>query len=165
MTGNVGTLSWVAPEGTIYGLEFQLFSFVFVFLIFSFYFVSVLNPKIKNYTEKVDVYSYSIVLWELVTNENPYEDSDNIRHEVLSGGRPEIPEDCLPIYKKLMQVCWLPAPEMRPSFEKILKYYSHSERGGHGSFDLSEPDVLERRLEFSSDSDSGRLKTGTYKTY
>lgn len=44
MTGKVGTFQWMAPEVI----------------------------QTKNYTEKADVFSYGIILWEIAAEEPPY---------------------------------------------------------------------------------------------
>lgn len=33
--------------------------------------------------------------------------------------RPQIPENCDPEWRKLMEECWSPEPEIRPSFTEI----------------------------------------------
>ncbi len=43
----MGTLNWVAPE--------------------------ILNDNSQPYTEKADMYSFGLVLWEILTNKTPYE--------------------------------------------------------------------------------------------
>jgi serine/threonine protein kinase len=75
MTGMAGTFHWMAPE-VLAG---------------------------KPYTIKADIYSYAIVLWEIITRRKPYEDMDprRIMHLVLNlNQRPEqtsIPFDCPPL--------------------------------------------------------------------
>lgn len=71
MTGNCGTYQWMAPE--------------------------ILNNS--HYTEKADIYSYGIVLWELLSRECPYTKLDGIQVAMAvlnKGARPEIPTNCPP---------------------------------------------------------------------
>lgn len=95
MTGNVGTVSWIAPE--VFGQ--------------------------RKYTEKADVYSFGIVLWELYTRKVPFTDihSFSIPVAVIKGDRPSIPKDCPTALKKLIRACWDPKPQKRPSFQRILE--------------------------------------------
>lgn len=39
---------------------------------------------------------------------------------VLKGERPVITESCDPVFKQLMEQCWLEDPEKRPSFRHIV---------------------------------------------
>jgi len=79
----------------------------------------------QGYNEKADVYSFGIVLWELYTHLEPYNKAFKSFDEMLEavtkkGRRPDIPEDCPLKYKDLMQQCWNPDPQYRPSFAKIV---------------------------------------------
>ena len=76
-----------------------------------------------NYTKAVDVYSYSMVLVEIATQDVPYPNvqSWNLTHNVVvEGKRPQIPNDCPPLYAELMSECWSADPEARPSFTDIV---------------------------------------------
>jgi len=68
MTGKIGTYQWMAPE--------------------------VISDK--PYTEKADVFSYSIILWEIAAREPPYRNiiGSKVATEVLKGFRPPIPPKC-----------------------------------------------------------------------
>lgn len=80
MTGNIGTVHWMAPE------------------IFSG----------EKYTEKADVYSFGILLWELWTRQQPFDgyQAVTIPNLVVKGERPPIPKDMENDIKKLIQSCW-----------------------------------------------------------
>ena len=95
MTGNVGTVSWIAPE---------------VF-------------EKQPYDAKADVYSFGIVMWELYTKQVPFQDLNTfeIPMAVIKGERPPIPKECPKEYAKLMQSCWHKKPAKRPTFQKIVK--------------------------------------------
>ncbi|GMI76177.1 hypothetical protein HRI_001287000 [Hibiscus trionum] len=91
-----GTLPWMAPE--------------------------LLNGSSTKVSEKVDVFSFGISMWEILTGEEPYAD---MHCGAIIGGivkntlRPPIPECCHPDWRNLMEQCWSPDPESRPSFTEI----------------------------------------------
>jgi serine/threonine protein kinase len=74
-------------------------------------------------TPKVDVYSFGIILWELVTRAEAFSNHDNydvFQHAVcVLGERPPIPSDCPPLLRTLMQECWDADPANRPCFSEI----------------------------------------------
>ena len=57
--------------------------------------------------EKGDVYSFGIILWEIVTQEIPWGNKlpRQILQEVIKGGRLPIPPT-LPKFQEIMQRCW-----------------------------------------------------------
>jgi serine/threonine protein kinase len=78
----------------------------------------------KKYTEKADVYAFGIILWEILTRLEPYEEKEpmQIVVEVVNDGlRPTLPADCAdsPLVP-LMKDCWHTDPEKRPPFVKIV---------------------------------------------
>lgn len=75
-------------------------------------------------TTASDVYSYAIVMWELVFCDDPYEDintAQEVMEYVISGGRPEISNNTqmLRPYKLLMIKCWDSDIANRLSFKQI----------------------------------------------
>ncbi|MBA0710745.1 hypothetical protein Golax_010013, partial [Gossypium laxum] len=93
MTAETGTYRWMAPE--------------------------VINHQ--PYDQKADVFSFAVVLWELVTAKVPYDTMTPLQAAlgVRQGLRPELPENAHPKLLDLMQRCWEAASDKRPSFSEI----------------------------------------------
>ncbi len=76
----------------------------------------------------MDVYSYAIVVWELLAGKRIYHDSRwtgkfaELKKKVcFEGLRPEIPSDWPLVLVDLLKRCWNDEPTLRPSFDVILK--------------------------------------------
>ncbi|XP_061969353.1 serine/threonine-protein kinase STY46-like isoform X3 [Populus nigra] len=93
MTAETGTYRWMAPE--------------------------VINHL--PYDQKADVFSFAIVLWELVTAKVPYDSMTPLQAAlgVRQGLRPDLPQNAHPKLLDLMQRCWETVPDKRPSFSEI----------------------------------------------
>jgi serine/threonine protein kinase len=71
----------------------------------------------KIYTEKADVYSIGVILWELLTREPFFGHvrfMSRLEDMVLAGQRPPIPDDCPPAYRSLIEACWAQQPGTVP---------------------------------------------------
>ncbi|XP_063440460.1 uncharacterized protein LOC134721406 isoform X1 [Mytilus trossulus] len=71
-----------------------------------------------------DIYSFGIIIWELLSGEFPYKAAaeELIRSAVLSGQRPDfiqIPKDCPMFLTKMMTRCWHQKPTQRPAFKDL----------------------------------------------
>jgi serine/threonine protein kinase len=81
----------------------------------------------KEYDESADLYSFGIVLWELLTGKEPFEDIDTystLLDRVVTGGeRPEIPDGTPSKLKALIKASWDADPKRRPSFDKIIPLF------------------------------------------
>ncbi|MDP2437025.1 MAG: protein kinase [archaeon] len=83
-----------------------------------------------DYSLASDVYSTSLVLYELATRRHPFQKEvsmeDFLPRFVQSGGRPAfLPEDdadeVMPLgYRELIVRCWHPDPAMRPSMQAVV---------------------------------------------
>lgn len=75
--------------------------------------------------EKVDIWSYGVVLWELLTCEVPYKNVDSSQIIFGVGNNSlylPIPSSCPEGFKLLIKQCWSPKPRNRPSFKIILTH-------------------------------------------
>jgi hypothetical protein len=75
-------------------------------------------------TEKADVYSFGIVVWEILNEKEPFDDIDDVS-EIISGvtqhnKRPPLNSKTHPSLNKLITDCWDQDPNLRPDFYKIL---------------------------------------------
>jgi len=86
---------------------------------------------------KTDVYSTTILLWELLTLQRAYEDTIQgpyfTQCIAIYGERPDIPKKWPKALKKLIEDCWTgrvkkrpTSAEMRTSLERILLQLQHS---------------------------------------
>ena len=96
MTGGTGTLRYMPPEVAMY----------------------------QPYNEKVDVFSFGIVMWTILTKRTPFAGYDRNKHYdrvVLGGERPLIPETWPLWLRNLLDNTWAPKSEQRPSIDVVLQ--------------------------------------------
>jgi Leucine-rich repeat (LRR) protein len=84
----------------------------------------------KDYTEKCDVYSFGIILWELLQVGFPFMEYQKelsgisrieFAQRVEAGLRPTIPKWCPEPYANLIRQCWETDAQLRPSFSEIAQ--------------------------------------------
>lgn len=86
----------------------------------------------ERWTEKVDIYSFGIVMSELDTRKIPYHDLRRktkkkivgaaLMHDVAYANlRPSLSDDCLPAIRSLYERCVASNPKLRPSFTDIIE--------------------------------------------
>ncbi|KAJ8705805.1 hypothetical protein PYW08_012851 [Mythimna loreyi] len=77
----------------------------------------------EEYNEKVDCFSYGMLLYEIVTVRQPFEGHEAVKEAVLEGARPSLsPRDleypCCML--ETMRRCWSGSPELRPSAAALV---------------------------------------------
>lgn len=77
----------------------------------------------EKYTEKVDLFSFGAVLWELYTRLPIFKGMPQIEvyKSVVDGIMPPVDGQCDPRFKNLMQECWDTNPAKRPSFCEVIE--------------------------------------------
>uniref|UniRef100_A0A7S2VYH5 Protein kinase domain-containing protein n=1 Tax=Eucampia antarctica TaxID=49252 RepID=A0A7S2VYH5_9STRA len=96
LSGNTGSLRYMAPE------------------------VATKQP----YNNKVDVYSFGILLWQMLSLETPYEDHTAFKHNKLvvkNGVRPRLPSSWSSQISNLLKRCWHVEICERPEFSEIVE--------------------------------------------
>jgi serine/threonine protein kinase len=75
-----------------------------------------------NYAFSADIYSFGILLWEICTLQKAFIEitSSSFFSRVHGGARPAIRKIFSKRLKELLQACWHPNPEARPSFATIV---------------------------------------------
>eukprot|EP00545_Synedropsis_sp_CCMP1620_P000309 CAMPEP_0119017948 /NCGR_PEP_ID=MMETSP1176-20130426/18167_1 /TAXON_ID=265551 /ORGANISM="Synedropsis recta cf, Strain CCMP1620" /LENGTH=975 /DNA_ID=CAMNT_0006971823 /DNA_START=314 /DNA_END=3241 /DNA_ORIENTATION=+ len=75
----------------------------------------------ESYSSNADVYSFGILLWQLITREVPFATMTPIQaaFSVAEGRRPEIPVSTPPQLREIIQACWDQDSHQRPSFTYI----------------------------------------------
>ena len=87
--------------------------------------------KDRNYGPSIDLYSFGIMMWELVTRDEPWADIGGanqfdmaaaLEASVQSGKRPPTgaDHDWPEVYTALMRSCWATDPTERPSFQFVV---------------------------------------------
>lgn len=76
-----------------------------------------------SYDEKVDVFAFGTILYELLTNKAPYSELtfSDISHNVKTGKRPPIPSNCPDSLKNLIEGCWCQFSDDRYTFDQIIE--------------------------------------------
>jgi len=94
--GSIGTPIWMAPE----------------------------LMRGEKYNEKIDVYSFGIMLYEMIANELPFKELNQMQllmEVAVKNQRPNLTVTCSAPLHTLMTNCWDENPKNRPSFQQIIE--------------------------------------------
>lgn len=94
MTGNTGTLRYMAPEVAL----------------------------AKPYNQSVDTYSFGIILWQIVKGKVPFSGLGRrtyMENVVVGGERPRLDRSWPKAFSRLLQRCWNEDRTLRPSFSEV----------------------------------------------
>ncbi len=91
-----------------------------------------LAPEIirkQPYTEKVDVYSFAMICYELITRQTPFSDIAflfKVEKKLMAGIRPPLPTATKALgvpaeFLELIRDCWAQDPLKRPSFPLVVQ--------------------------------------------
>jgi len=87
-----------------------------------------LAPEIllnEDYDQRVDIYSYGIILFELMTRKRPFADIkflSTIQDKIVAGDRPTFTKSSYPDdFVHILTKCWDQSKEKRPDFNWIIK--------------------------------------------
>ncbi|CAK0786624.1 hypothetical protein CVIRNUC_009838 [Coccomyxa viridis] len=87
-------------------------------------------PKKQPVTQAVDIYSFGLVLWQLLTGEHPDKTQGSLR-------RPRVPEECPAEIAQLYQACLSELPAQRPKAADLVRVIacaeSAADAGGEGA--------------------------------
>lgn len=101
MSNNKGSAAWMAPE---------------VF-------------EGSNYSEKCDIFSWGIILWEVLARKKPFDECGGpafrIMWAVHNGTRPPLLQNCPKEIESLMTKCWSKNSNERPSMAEIEEQMSY----------------------------------------
>jgi len=95
----MGTTRWRAPE---------LFS---------------IDEEAPSPTQKTDVYSYGMVLWEIASRELPYKNAPDDMMAgiwIMKGKNEKVPENTPKMYKTIIDQAWEKTPEKRPQTYEMV---------------------------------------------
>ncbi|EXX74534.1 Cmk2p [Rhizophagus irregularis DAOM 197198w] len=82
--------------------------------------------RCKPYTKQSEVYSISMIMWELTSKKPPfsnYHHNAELALSVLDGLRPDIVKGTPDFYVNIMERCWNPEPSGRPDASLLPKLF------------------------------------------
>lgn len=90
---------------------------------YPFKWLSLETLKLDIFTHKSDVWSFGVVLWEILTlGQEPYVETSvaDLLHSLKLGERLEQPESCSADLYSVLATCWTEEVTARPSFQELV---------------------------------------------
>jgi serine/threonine protein kinase len=85
-------------------------------------YMSVEVIEAKPYNVKADVFSFSVLLWEMIALQKPYKGlpGEVVMQQVVNNARPQIPKEWPTELRELLKLGWAASIEARPHM-KVLR--------------------------------------------
>ncbi|PRP89323.1 hypothetical protein PROFUN_02197 [Planoprotostelium fungivorum] len=100
----------------------------------------------KQYSTKSDVWSFGVVIWEIITASDPWPELSPVEAglQILANDlKLKFPEGSDPFLVGLAEMCWQRQPEDRPNFKLITKMLNDTVGDSDPVYDFSNPNSNE----------------------
>jgi serine/threonine protein kinase len=80
----------------------------------------------QEYTGKVDVYAYAVMMCEILVGSFAFEEITSVselRSKIIRGLRPQVPRNIPQAYQELMAAGWSQEAAARPEFSDIIEFF------------------------------------------
>ncbi|RHZ78028.1 hypothetical protein Glove_168g39 [Diversispora epigaea] len=127
----------------------------------------------EEYSKAVDVYSFGIIVYEMITGFPPYPDiphNEGLAIKICNGLRPKIPFHTSKLITRMIMRCWDARITHRPTFEELydeLKKYRDDYRDYLEFGENKDSEIviqIKKAVEFSANQESTNTTTTTTTT-
>ena len=119
--------------------------------------------KNESYDKSIDVYSFGMILWEMLTKEIPFAGKDpaQILYLMMSKKQLEIPKNTPKNLANLIRSCWDTDPSQRPPFTTIVKLFESGDCFFNGTNKQVFDDAIYHYTEIGKRRPSGSKSNST----